>query len=99
MHDRLRTTWRHREDRDNNPLAAILDVQSTRFSPQGGENGCAKAQQRAKVEVSVPSDQVRFNHRKARTGGVAEKNTAQFFSLCGLANLMLAKRYLQRAAG
>ena len=36
--------------------------------------------------------------RKARYRGL-EKNTAQLFSLFGLANLMLAKRYLQRAVG
>lgn len=41
---------------------------------------------------------VRFNYRKVRYRGL-EKNTAQLFSLFGLANLMLAKRYLHRAAG
>ena len=35
---------------------------------------------------------------KVRYRGL-EKNTAQLFSLFGLANLMLAKRYLQRVAG
>lgn len=39
MHDRLRAMWRHREERDTVPSAAILDAQSTRSSPQGGENG------------------------------------------------------------
>lgn len=39
MHDRLRAQWRNRVDRDVNPSAAILDSQSTRRSPQGGESG------------------------------------------------------------
>ena len=58
----------------------------------------AKAQLRAKVEHPFQVIKVRFNHRKARYRGL-EKNTAQLFSLFGLANLMLAKRYLQRAVG
>lgn len=58
----------------------------------------AKAQLRAKVEHPFQVLKVRFNHRKARYRG-QEKNTAQLFSLFGLANLMLAKRFLQRAAG
>ncbi|MFL1559571.1 transposase, partial [Pseudomonas sp. O11] len=58
----------------------------------------AKAQLRAKVEHPFQVIKVRFNHRKVRYRGL-EKNTAQLFSLFGLANLMLAKRYLQRAAG
>jgi hypothetical protein len=39
MHDRLRTQWREREDRNAAPAAAVLDAQSTRSSPQGGEHG------------------------------------------------------------
>jgi transposase len=39
MHDRLRSQWRQREERDANPTAAVLDAQSTRHSPQGGEHG------------------------------------------------------------
>jgi transposase len=39
MHDRLRTQWREREDRNAAPTAAVLDAQSTRSSPQGGEHG------------------------------------------------------------
>jgi transposase len=39
MHDRLRSQWRQREERDANPTAAVLDAQSTRHSPQGGEDG------------------------------------------------------------
>lgn len=39
MHDRLRTQWREREGRAAAPTAAVLDAQSTRGSPQGGENG------------------------------------------------------------
>jgi len=58
----------------------------------------AKAQLRAKVEHPFQVIKVRFNHRKVRYRGL-EKNTAQLFSLFGLANLVLAKRYLQRTAG
>ena len=58
----------------------------------------AKAQLRAKIEHPFQVIKVRFNHRKVRYRGL-EKNTAQLFSLFGLANLMLAKRYLQRAVG
>ncbi|ANF89316.1 Transposase (plasmid) [Pseudomonas antarctica] len=57
----------------------------------------AKPQLRAKVENPFQVIKVRFNHRKVRYLGL-EKNTAQLFSLFGLANLMLAKRYMQRAA-
>lgn len=39
MHDRLRTQWREREKRNAAPTAAVLDAQSTRSSPQGGEHG------------------------------------------------------------
>ena len=39
MHDRLRAQWRERMDRDEQPSAAVLDSQSTRSSPQGGESG------------------------------------------------------------
>jgi hypothetical protein len=37
--DRLRTQWREREKRNAAPTAAVLDAQSTRSSPQGGEHG------------------------------------------------------------
>lgn len=39
MHDRLRAQWREREGREASPTAAILDAQSTRGSPQGGDTG------------------------------------------------------------
>jgi len=39
MHDRLRAQWREREGRPSEPTAAVLDAQSTRGSPQGGDNG------------------------------------------------------------
>jgi len=39
MHDRLRAQWREREERNAAPTAAVLDAQSTRGSPQGGETG------------------------------------------------------------
>ncbi len=39
MHDRLRGLWREREGRAQEPTAAVLDAQSTRGSPQGGETG------------------------------------------------------------
>lgn len=39
MHDRLRSQWREREGREAAPTAAVLDAQSTRISPQGGESG------------------------------------------------------------
>lgn len=58
----------------------------------------AMAQLRAKVEPPFQVIKVRFNHRKVRYRGL-EKNTAQLFSLFGLANLMLAKRHLQQPAG
>ena len=59
---------------------------------------CAKAQLRAKVEHPFQVIKVSFNHRKVRYCGL-EKNTAQLFRLFGLANLMLVRRYSQRAAG
>ena len=39
MHERLRALWRQREARAVEPTAAVLDAQSTRGSPQGGESG------------------------------------------------------------
>lgn len=39
MHDRLRAQWREREGRAETPTAAVLDAQSTRSSPQGGDSG------------------------------------------------------------
>lgn len=39
MHDRLRSQWREREGRAQEPTAAVLDAQSTRGSPQGGDSG------------------------------------------------------------
>jgi transposase len=39
MHDRLRAMWRQREAREVHPGAAILEAQSTRISPQGGQSG------------------------------------------------------------
>lgn len=39
MHDRLREQWRQRLGRHQAPTAAVLDSQSNRSSPQGGEAG------------------------------------------------------------
>ncbi|KGE50276.1 IS5 family transposase, partial [Xanthomonas axonopodis] len=39
MHDRLRAQWREREGKNAEPTAAVIDAQSTRGSPQGGESG------------------------------------------------------------
>jgi transposase len=39
MQDRLREQWRSRMGRASEPTAAIIDAQSTRTSPQGGESG------------------------------------------------------------
>jgi len=39
LHDRLRAQWRERLGKHARPSAAILDSQSTRISPQGGESG------------------------------------------------------------
>ncbi|BBJ23910.1 hypothetical protein W01_18370 [Candidatus Nitrotoga sp. AM1P] len=48
---------------------------------------------RAKVEHPFHVVKNLFRHRKARYQRLA-KNTAQLFSLFGLANLMLARRWL-----
>ena len=39
MQDRLREQWRTRMGRASTPSAAVIDAQSTRASPQGGESG------------------------------------------------------------
>lgn len=39
MHDRLRAQWRARAGRDVAPSASVIDAQSTRGSPQGGDTG------------------------------------------------------------
>ena len=56
----------------------------------------AKASIRAKVEHPFHVVKNLFMHRKTRYKGMA-KNTAQMFSLFGLANLLLARRWLCRA--
>ncbi|MCG3171195.1 MAG: IS5 family transposase ISBmu2 [Pseudomonadales bacterium] len=58
----------------------------------------AKASMRAKVEHPFHVVKNLFRHRKARYKGLG-KNAAQLFTLFGLANLMLARRYLARAHG
>lgn len=39
MHERLRGMWREREGRNQEPSAAIMDSQSVKTGPQGGEKG------------------------------------------------------------
>jgi hypothetical protein len=39
MQDRLREQWRSRMGHTNAPTAAVIDAQSNRSSPQGGESG------------------------------------------------------------
>lgn len=56
----------------------------------------AKASIRAKVEHPFHVVKNLFGHRKTRYKGLA-KNTAQLFSLFGLANLLLARRWLLSA--
>ncbi|MBB6596925.1 IS5 family transposase [Ralstonia solanacearum] len=58
----------------------------------------AKAQIRARVEHPFHVIKNLFGHRKVRYKGLA-KNTAQLFSLFGLANLVLAKRQLMDSPG
>lgn len=53
----------------------------------------AKARMRAKVEHPFHVVKNLFHHRKTRYRGLA-KNTAQLFSLFGLANLVMARRRL-----
>ena len=53
----------------------------------------AKARIRAKGEPAFHVVKNLFRHRKARYRGLA-KNAAQFFTLFGLANLVIAKRAL-----
>ncbi len=55
----------------------------------------AKASIRAKVEHPFHVVKNLFMHRKTRYKGLV-KNTAQMFSLFGLANLLLARRWLCR---
>jgi len=57
-----------------------------------------KASIRAKVEHPFHWVKNIFRHRKTRYRGLA-KNSAQLFSLFGLANLMLARRWLQVPQG
>jgi IS5 family transposase len=58
----------------------------------------AKASIRAKVEHPFHVVKNLFGHRKTRYRGLA-KNTAQLFSLFGLSNLVLARRWLLNANG
>ena len=67
--------------------------------PDGLERDAARAEERSKAQaraiVEHPFHVVKnlFRHRKVRYRGL-RKNTAQFFSLFALANLMLARRLL-----
>jgi len=54
----------------------------------------AKAQLRSKVEHPFHVIKNLFRHRKVRYRGLL-KNTAQLFTLFGLANLVLARRLKQ----
>lgn len=58
----------------------------------------AKVSIRAKVEYPFHVVKNPFRHRKTRYRGLA-KNAAQLFSLFGLANLMLARRWLLNPQG
>ena len=58
----------------------------------------AKAKIRARVEHPFHVIKNLFRHRKVRYKGLT-KNTAQLFSLFGLANLVLAKRQLMNGLG
>jgi IS5 family transposase len=58
----------------------------------------SKAQVRALVEHPFHVVKKLFKHRKVRYRGLA-KNTSQLFTLFGLANLMLAKRWLLAPQG
>jgi len=57
-----------------------------------------KAQIRARVEHPFHAIKNLFGHRKVRYKG-RTKNTAQLFSLFGLANLVLARRQLLVGSG
>ena len=57
----------------------------------------AKAQVRARVEHPFHIIKNLFKHRKVRYRGLA-KNTAQLYSLFALANLVIARRWLQSTA-
>jgi IS5 family transposase len=57
-----------------------------------------RASIRAKVEHPFHVVKNLFHHRKTRYRGLA-KNAAQLFSLFGLANLMLARRWLLNPRG
>ena len=72
--------------------------QKQRAIPSQAQDRIRQRLARSKLEQTFQVLKVRFNHRKIRYRGL-EKYTVQLFSLFGLANLMLAKRYLQRAAG
>ena len=66
------------------------------LSPEGEQQEWlehAKASIRAKVEHPFHVVKNLFRHKKARYRGLA-KNNAQLFALFGLANLMLARRWL-----
>ena len=57
-----------------------------------------KAQIRARVEHPFHVVKNLFRHRKVQYKGLA-KNTAQLFSLCALANLVIAKNQLLSTHG
>jgi transposase len=82
MHDRLRAMWRTREGRAVQPSAAVLDAQSTRSSPQGGESGFdagkkVKGRKRNLIVdslglvLAVTVTAASFQDRDAGTGAVA----------------------------
>ncbi len=70
-------------------------------SPEGGQQEWleqARARLRAKVEHPFHGVKNLFRHRKTRYRGLA-KNAAPLFSLFGLANRMLARRWLLNPQG
>ncbi|HPB99531.1 MAG TPA: IS5/IS1182 family transposase, partial [Polyangiaceae bacterium] len=58
----------------------------------------AKASIRAKVDYPFHAEKNLFKHRKTRYRGLA-KNTAPLLTLFGLANLILARRWLLASEG
>ena len=73
MHDRLRQQWRERMGRAPEPTAAIIDVQSTRSTAQGGNTGFDAGQEGQGAQTASGgrhpgSAAGRHGHRGERAG-------------------------------
>jgi len=69
IQDRLREQWRARMGRSSTPTAAVIDAQSNRASPQGGDSGFDAAKKVKGRKRNLVVDTTGAAHRAGGNGG------------------------------